>query len=159
MYLSVRKYVERLVEDEPQKPRETDDFRDLLRITDTADIVEVGGYTGASVEIPVYYWRKANSIHKWFVDNLADGVDNCQPIEFEPKKLEGLLANIKAVLDSPRVASKKMPTSSGFFFGSEDYSEWYFDTLKTTYDDLSALLESLKKKGEGKYWLVYLASW
>ena len=22
-------------------------------------------------------WRKANAIHKWFVDNVQDGVDDC----------------------------------------------------------------------------------
>ena len=26
------------------------------------------------------YWRKANAIHGWFVNNLADGVDECQQI-------------------------------------------------------------------------------
>ena len=25
----------------------------------------------------VGYWRKANQIHKWFVDNVQDGVDDC----------------------------------------------------------------------------------
>ena len=25
----------------------------------------------------ILYWRKANHIHKWFVDNVQDGCDNC----------------------------------------------------------------------------------
>jgi len=25
----------------------------------------------------VGYWRKANHIHKWFVDNVQNGVDEC----------------------------------------------------------------------------------
>ena len=29
----------------------------------------------------VAYWRKANAIHRWFINNIADGVDNCEPFE------------------------------------------------------------------------------
>ena len=25
------------------------------------------------------YWRKANQIHKWFVDNVQGGIDDCRP--------------------------------------------------------------------------------
>ena len=28
----------------------------------------------------VGYWRKANAIHGWFIRELANGVDECQPI-------------------------------------------------------------------------------
>ena len=31
----------------------------------------------ASVRYRVAYWRKANAIHKWFVDHVQDGVDDC----------------------------------------------------------------------------------
>ncbi len=30
-----------------------------------------------TVRAHVAYWRKANAIHKWFVDNCMDGVDEC----------------------------------------------------------------------------------
>ena len=30
------------------------------------------------VTIGVGYWRKANQIHKWFVDNCQNGRDECQ---------------------------------------------------------------------------------
>ena len=29
------------------------------------------------IEEEVGYWRKANQIHRWFVTNIQDGVDNC----------------------------------------------------------------------------------
>ena len=29
------------------------------------------------VIIQAGYWRKANQIHQWFVDNVQEGVDNC----------------------------------------------------------------------------------
>ena len=34
----------------------------------------------AQVSIQVGYWRKVNAIHNWFIENLTDGEDNCQPI-------------------------------------------------------------------------------
>lgn len=39
----------------------------------------------------VGYWRKANAIHRWFVDNVQDGVDNCGSYEVSKEQLEELL--------------------------------------------------------------------
>ena len=30
------------------------------------------------IDEEVGYWRKANAIHKWFVDNVQDGNDDCK---------------------------------------------------------------------------------
>lgn len=35
----------------------------------------------------VGYWRKANAIHGWFVRELANGVDECQPIHVSRENL------------------------------------------------------------------------
>lgn len=35
------------------------------------------------VETEVAYWRKANAIHKWFVDNVQDGEDDCRETEID----------------------------------------------------------------------------
>jgi len=29
------------------------------------------------IQIEIGYWRKANAIHKWFVDNVQEGEDDC----------------------------------------------------------------------------------
>ena len=42
-------------------------------------------------------WRKANHIHKWFVDNVCGGVDDCEPYEVEDYQLEDLLAICKTI--------------------------------------------------------------
>ena len=46
----------------------------------------------------VGYWRKANHIHKWFVDNVQDGEDNCDYYELKPSQLEKLLNTCKEVI-------------------------------------------------------------
>lgn len=37
------------------------------------------------------YWRKANHIHKWFVENIQDGKDDCGEYYVERDKLQELL--------------------------------------------------------------------
>lgn len=39
----------------------------------------------------VGYWRKANQIHKWFVDNVQDGNDDCKSYYVSTEDLEKLL--------------------------------------------------------------------
>ena len=34
------------------------------------------------------------------------------------------------VLDDNSLAEELLPTRSGFFFGSTDYDEWYFEDIK-----------------------------
>lgn len=36
---------------------------------------------GTPYEERLMYWRKANAIHKFFVDNAAHGVDDCKPVQ------------------------------------------------------------------------------
>lgn len=40
----------------------------------------------------VMYWRKANAIHKWFVDNVQDGNDDCGTYEVDIEMLRQLKA-------------------------------------------------------------------
>lgn len=37
-------------------------------------------FGGMTIKQCVGYWRKANAIHGWFVEELADGVDDCKDI-------------------------------------------------------------------------------
>lgn len=48
----------------------------------------------------VGYWRKANHIHKWFVDNVQNGEDECQPHEVSKYKIEELRDICKTVLEN-----------------------------------------------------------
>lgn len=43
------------------------------------------------------YWRKANQIHKWFVDNVQDGEDDCKEYYVAAEKLEELLTICKDI--------------------------------------------------------------
>jgi hypothetical protein len=44
------------------------------------------------------YWRKANAIHRWFVENVQDGEDDCKEYYVSAEKLKTLLDVVKQVL-------------------------------------------------------------
>ena len=57
----------------------------------------------------VGYWRKANAIHKWFVENIQDGNDDCQyHNEITKEALEELLNICNRVLDSCELVPTKV---------------------------------------------------
>lgn len=103
----------------------------------------------------VGYWRKANHIHNWFVQNVQGGVDECQEVEVTREKMEELLNECKAVVVNPKEGPKHLPTQSGFFFGSTEYDEYYMEDIKNTIE----ILESeLQDPDDGtKYY--YQSSW
>lgn len=55
----------------------------------------------------VAYWRKANAIHKWFVDNIQDGVDDCKEYYVSKEKLKELLKTVNTVLKSIELKAGK----------------------------------------------------
>lgn len=46
----------------------------------------------------VGYWRKANAIHNWFVENVQNGIDECQDSHVSREKLAELLGLVNEVL-------------------------------------------------------------
>lgn len=57
----------------------------------------------AAVEEEVMYWRKANHIHTWFVDNVQYGEDNCREYEVPCEVLRQLLSVCKKVIKASKL--------------------------------------------------------
>lgn len=55
------------------------------------------------IEEEVAYWRKANQIHKWFVNNVQDGEDDCKPYYVSAENLKTLLALCKEVIKTAKI--------------------------------------------------------
>ena len=85
------------------------------------------------------YWRKANQIHRWFVDTVQDGIDNCGSYEVTGEQLMDLTDLCKQVLNKRTTdfADATLPTCAGFFFGSTDYDDYYFEELEDTLKQLA----------------------
>ncbi len=102
----------------------------------------------------VAYWRKANQIHNWFVQNVQNGVDECQSSYVSREKLEELLDVCKKVTEDNSLAESLLPSASGFFFGGTEYDEWYFKDVTNTIEYLTDILTD-----ESADEFEYYASW
>lgn len=109
------------------------------------------------------YWRKANQIHKWFVDNVQDGNDDCKQYYVSHEQLKQLLNICLQINENPTLAQKLLPTSEGFLFGSDEYDQYYMDDIDNTIDILSAVLNDIEIYSEGHVELrgsiYYQSSW
>lgn len=108
-----------------------------------------------SVVEEVMYWRKFNALHKWFVDNIQEGVDDCKESFVDESDLKMLLETLTYVLENKDSAETILPTAQGFFFGSDDIDEYYWEEVKSTIIQLKDLLEE-DNKGASFY---YRSSW
>ena len=101
------------------------------------------------------YWRKANAIHNWFVNNVQDGEDDCRDYYVDRSNLQELLDTINEVLEDNDKAKELLPTASGFFFGSEEYCDYYFGELTRTRNRIMELLSDKFDDWE----FYYSSSW
>lgn len=108
------------------------------------------------VTAEIMYWRKANAIHKWFVDNVQDGVDECQKSYVSKEELKNILETCKAVLTNPDQAETLLPVQSGFFFGGTECDEWYFQNVERTVETLEKIVP--KMDTDLREWMFYYRS-
>ena len=107
----------------------------------------------------VGYWRKANQIHNWFVQNVQEGEDNCGEYHVYEEQLEELLGLCKQVLTNKELAEELLPSQSGFFFGGTEYDEWYFKNLEETIEIIETLLSERNEDGYLDGNIYYQSSW
>jgi hypothetical protein len=109
------------------------------------------------IDEEIMYWRKANHIHKWFVD-ISEREDDCRDIEVSREQLIELRDRLQQVLADHSIAEELLPVQDGFFFGSTDYDKYYFNDCKETLDMLQRELSVEVLVGEDVDY-VYRASW
>jgi hypothetical protein len=164
MYLSARKYVSDYNYEQGKTKEEFDSILDAVGLTrgqvseDSPSIV---------VNVNIAYWRKANAIHNWLIENVAGGEDDCQPFYVSREELVELhktlckLIQLKVELSDSEeelheALDELLPTQSGFFFGGTDYDEWYWENLTWTERRLASILED---QAFADFEFQYRASW
>jgi hypothetical protein len=93
---------------------------------------------GETVEIT---WRKFNALHNWFVMNNQNGEDNQEDYEVSTVLLIQLRDILKEIMDDNTKAEELLPTVSGFFFGDTEYTDYYFEEVQRTLNEISKVLE------------------
>jgi hypothetical protein len=153
MYLQARKYINVYDYNASEQQNQlviSPKWKEIIAAADMTDIA--AEETGVSVEVNVAYWRKNNAVHKWFVDNLNNGEDDCQEYYVSRGHLQELRNLCKQAINTKD--ANLLPTASGFFFGSTDTDEYYWDKIKDTVKKLDRVLslpENLR--------FYYQASW
>lgn len=136
-------------DEENSNERETNDkIRKIF-----PEMFETGNLNYIKIAFEVGYWRKANHIHKWFVDNCQNGKDDCQASYVSRDNLKKLLTICKKIKKNPEIAQKLLPTQAGFFFGSENYDKYYMNDITSTI----AIIEQCLKLP--KEWEFSYSSW
>jgi len=105
----------------------------------------------ANLEVQVAYWRKSNQIHGWFVKHVQGGVDNCEEYHVTRDQLQLLLDNCKLVLINKEEAPNLLPPQEGFFFGSYEYDEYYWQDIQDTIDQLEKILNEYPEDWDFQY--------
>lgn len=134
MYLTRNTYVK-------QWDHQTPSERWLVTATKGGNPTPVKSERISYITEQVAYWRKANAIHAWFVRECQEGKDECQETYVSREDLKRLLEVCRTVRDDNSKAATLLPVQSGFFFGSTDYDEGYFEDIKETFDVLAKLLD------------------
>lgn len=115
----------------------------------------------------VMYWRKANHIHQWFVDNCQGGQDDCREAYVSEEQLKQLAELCESVVSKKQLvesgltelAENELPTQKGFFFGSTEYDEYYFETCEETAKVIRELLNEKPMEGASGGDFYYSSSW
>ena len=107
------------------------------------------------ISLDAMYWRKANAIHGWFVNVVQDGEDNCREYEVDREQLVTLRDLCKDILEHPDAERETdLDPTEGFFFGSTEKDEWYWEDLKNTVEGLDRVLAL-----PDEYSFSYQSSW
>jgi len=154
MYLSGKRYLRSYDKQDAEKVNVINEVLGLDKLSDIGD--DMRAIAVKEVTVEAAYWRKANAIHKWFVDVCQDGVDECQETYVSREQLKQLLDTCREVLADNSKAETLLPTEAGFFFGGTDIDEWYLGDVQFTADRLQYLLGSEELK---EFDFYYQSSW
>ena len=110
---------------------------------------ELKGKRVKEVIVEAMYWRKANSIHAWFVKNCQEGEDDCGHYYVGREQLEELRQLIMKALAEKDATL--LPPQAGFFFGSDQVDQYYWEDLRVTEGALAKCLEDFPIDWEFEY--------
>jgi hypothetical protein len=103
----------------------------------------------------VAYWRKFNALHHWFVENIQNGTDDCEPSQpINDEEIYNLLNLLKSL--DKKNCKKLLPTTRGFFFGSTEYDGDYWDDVRDAIEQIEKITDDFNFEEND---LIYQSSW
>ena len=130
------------------------DNDDMISEFDLDPIYDIDGnstnrYELLTVKHTEYSYRKANQIQNYFETKFyntnPDETYNCINTVLDDADVDILLNKINLIMSQPtmedkqRYAKRLLPTVDGFFYGSTDYDQDYFDDIASFSEQLQYL--------------------
>jgi hypothetical protein len=110
MYLVKKTYVKNHRFTKPEE-------RYQVTVTKGGEPADVNPERITAITEEVAYWRKANHIHKWFVDNVQDGADDCKEYYVTREELQELLSRCEKVIAASELVDGKV--TNGYTYDKE----------------------------------------
>lgn len=89
----------------------------------------------------IAYFRKVNFLVAFF-----NYEEDCSYLEISKEQVEDLIERCKTILrarkNKEERAKELLPTESGFFFGSTEYDDWYYEDVKDVRKKFTEILET-----------------
>jgi hypothetical protein len=146
MYLSARKHINKIEWDKLDRDSDTKyseatatQWTDVVNAAGVDTLVDVESIYGVDVSVNVAYWRKVNSVHGWFVNNVQNGEDDCGEYYVSHAKLKQLVNDCTLAITNKDPSL--IPPVGGFFFGGTDIDQWYWQDLKDTINQLQPIID------------------
>lgn len=152
MYLNAKRYVSSSTMFDKNDP---EIYKGVKELSGAGEFPE-SAYPHAEIEIAVGYWRKANAIHRWFVENVQGGEDECRPHYVSREHLQTLLVTVDEVLTTRNTDLLPVFTE-GFFFGSYEIDDYYWEYLEDTKATLTNILSGIAE--DSRWEFQYRSSW
>lgn len=87
------------------------------------------------------YFRKANFIYAYFAHLIDSNTECCIVNKDEIESLFDACGLVLERRNDTEFAKEVLPTCPGFFFGSTDYDEWYYEKVASCYEQMKIILE------------------
>ena len=99
------------------------------------------------------YYRKFNALQGYFEKNFA--LENCGRVQITKEIREDLLNIINEILEDQNKAEELLPVQQGFFYGTYEYDDFYFQDLYSLERDLI----HMKFINYDEYNLYFTSNW
>lgn len=100
----------------------------------------------------IAYFRKSNFLYSYFESDMND--EGTMAV-VDKWAVEDIIQRCKEVLADHSQAEELLPTTDGFFFGSTDYDELYFDKV----EDVLKKFEKLLSEFDNDKYFYYIHFW
>lgn len=96
------------------------------------------------------YFRKVNFLYKYFYEDLVK-----EACYITPDEVQDIITKCNDILKGDASPETTLPTTSGFFFGSTAYDEWYYEDVR----DVLKTFKQLSKDTKEDEILIIEMSW